>query len=101
MDTRSPNTHRTARCEVWLSWQNTGKGRGVENMSTKAKRILVLLNDPKHRNHMMNSLNNNTLDNGAAPLGNGEMILLKDMEEAQDQEHDQHMQDLKGGGRGE
>jgi hypothetical protein len=66
-------------------------------MSKKAKRILALLNDPKHRNHMLDSLNKSTLDDGAAPVSTGEMTILKDMDSL-DQEHDRHMQDLKGGG---
>jgi hypothetical protein len=33
----------------------------------------------------------------AAPLGKGEMTILKDMESL-DQEHDQYMEDLKSGG---
>jgi hypothetical protein len=72
----------------------TRKGGG--NMSKKAKRILARLNNPKHRNHMLDSLNKSTLDDGAAPVGNGEMTILKDMESL-DQQHEQHMQDLKGG----
>jgi len=36
----------------------------------------------------LDSLNKSTLDDGAAPLGNGEMTILKDMESL-DQEHDQ------------
>jgi hypothetical protein len=67
-------------------------------MSAKAKRILALLNDPKHRNRLVNGLNKSTLDDGAAPLGNGEMTILKDMESL-DQVHDQYMQDLKSGGQ--
>ena len=69
-------------------------------MSAKAKRIQALLNDPRHRKQLTDTLNNTTLDDGAAPLGNGEMTILKDME-CLDQEHDQYMQDLKGGGQGE
>lgn len=69
-------------------------------MSTKAKRILALLNDPRHRNRVVGSLNKSTLDDGAVPLGNGEMTILKDMESL-DEEHDQYMQDLKSGGQGE
>jgi hypothetical protein len=65
-------------------------------MSAKAKRILALLNDAKHRNRLLDAFNKSTLDEGAAPIGNGEMTILKDMESL-DQEHDQHMQDLKSG----
>jgi hypothetical protein len=79
-------------------WRNTGKGKDAKRrVSKKSRKISALFNDQKHRNHMMNSLNKNTLDDGAAPLGNGEMTLFKDMERG-DKEHDQHMQDLKGGG---
>jgi hypothetical protein len=46
----------------------------------------------------IDSLNKSTLDDAAAPKGNGEMTLLKDMESL-DQAHDRHMQDLKGGQR--
>ena len=66
-------------------------------MSNKAKRILALLNDPRHRKRLTDTLNMSTLDEGAAPLGNGEMTILKDMESL-DREHDQYIQDLKGGG---
>jgi hypothetical protein len=43
--------------------------------------------------------NKDTMD-GVAPVGNGEMTILKDME-ALDKEHDQYMQDLKSGGQSE
>jgi hypothetical protein len=66
-------------------------------MSSKAKRILALLNDPTHRNRPMEGFNKTALDDGAAPMGNGEMTILKDMESL-DQEHEQDMQDLKSGG---
>ena len=66
-------------------------------MSRKAKWILALLNDPRHRNRLLDSLNKSTLDEGAAPLGKGEMTILKDMESL-DNEHDQYMQELKSGG---
>jgi hypothetical protein len=69
-------------------------------MSAKATRILALLNDPRHRNRVVDTLNKSTLDDGAAPLGNGEMTILKDMESL-DREHGQYMQDLKSGGQGE
>jgi hypothetical protein len=68
----------------------------MANMSKKSRKILQFLKDPKHRNHMLDSLNRSTLDDGAAPVGNGEMTILKDMESL-DQEHEQHIQDLKGG----
>jgi hypothetical protein len=68
-------------------------------MSKKAKRVLALLSNPKHRKRMLDSLNKSTLDDAAAPMGTGEMTILKDMESL-DQAHDRHMQDLKGGGQG-
>jgi hypothetical protein len=68
-------------------------------MSRKARRILALLNDPRQKNRLLESLNRDTMD-AAAPLGKGEMTILKDMESL-DQEHDQHMQDLKSGGHSE
>jgi hypothetical protein len=74
--------------------------KGGDIVSAKAKRILALLNDPKHRNRLLDSLNKSTLDDGAAPLGKGEMTILKDMESL-DQQHDQYLQDLKSGGQGE
>jgi hypothetical protein len=66
-------------------------------MSSKAKRILALLNDPRHRKRLTETLNKSTLDDGAAPPGNGEMTILKDIE-GFDQEHDQYMEGLKSGG---
>lgn len=56
-------------------------------MSAKAKRILALLNDPRHRKRLTETLKQSTLDDGAAPLWNGEMTILKDMESL-DQEHE-------------
>jgi hypothetical protein len=69
-------------------------------MSRKARRILALLNDPRQRNRLMDSLNKSTLDEGAAPVGKGEMTILEDMDSL-DQEHDQYMQSLKSGGQSE
>jgi hypothetical protein len=83
-----------------MSGGRTQEWKEVNEMSKKSKRILELLNNPRHRNHMMGSLNKSALDDGAAPVGKGEMTILKDMGSL-DQEHGQHIQDLKGGGRGE
>lgn len=66
-------------------------------MSKKSKRILTLLNDPRQQKRLLEALNKDTMD-AAAPIGNGEMTILRDMESL-DQEHDQYLQDLKGGGR--
>jgi hypothetical protein len=65
-------------------------------MSRKARRILALLNDPRQKNRLLDALNKDTMD-AAAPLGKGEMTILRDMESL-DQEHEQYMQDLKSGG---
>lgn len=45
---------------------------------------------------LLGTLTKSTRDDGAAPTGNGEMTIFKDMESL-DQEHDQYMQDLKSG----
>jgi len=66
-------------------------------VSKKSKRILALLNDPGQKKRFLEALNRDTMD-AAAPVGNGEMTILKDMNELAD-EHEQHMQDLKGGSR--
>jgi hypothetical protein len=69
-------------------------------MSKKARRILALLNDPRQKNRLMEAFNRSTLDEGAAPVGKGEMTILKDMESL-DQQHDQYMQELKSGSQSE
>ncbi len=66
-------------------------------MSKKARRIIALLNDPRQKKRLLDSLNRDTMD-AAAPLGKGEMTILRDMESL-DQEHEQHMQELKGAGQ--
>ena len=48
------------------------------------------------RNRLTDTLNKSTRDEGAAPMGKGEMTILKDMD-ILDQEHEQYMQDLKSG----
>jgi hypothetical protein len=62
-------------------------------MSKKARRILALLNDPRQKKHLLESLNRDTMD-VAAPLGKGEMTILKESESL-DQERDKHIQDMK------
>ena len=64
-------------------------------MSAKSKRILALLNDPGQKKRLLEALNKDTMD-AAAPIGNGEMTILGDMESL-NREHEQYMQDLKGG----
>ncbi|HUN66350.1 MAG TPA: hypothetical protein VMW43_09635 [Bacteroidota bacterium] len=52
-------------------------------MSKKAKRILAKLNDKRLRDNILESLNRDTLDEGAEPVkGNDqEMEVLKEMNE--------------------
>jgi len=66
-------------------------------MSAKAKRILALLNDPRHKTRLMNILNKTTLDDGATPLGIDEMTILRNRESV-DKERDHSMHELKSGG---
>jgi hypothetical protein len=46
----------------------------------RRRRVLARLNDPRHREHLLDSLNKNTMD-AAAPVGGGsqEMKVLKEM----------------------
>ena len=62
-------------------------------MSRKAERILALLSDARQRSKLMESINKCNMDEGAAPIGNGEMTMLKDMESL-DREHDQHIENI-------
>ncbi len=59
-------------------------------MSKKSKRMLALLNTPKQRNRLLDSLNKSTLDEGAAPVGerDQEMKVLNEMNELQDFENE-------------
>ena len=78
---------------------NTGGGEegGERTMSAKAKRILAKLNDPRHRNRLLESMNKDTAPEGLPVSGgNQEMTILKNMESL-DRKHDQYMQDLKSG----
>jgi hypothetical protein len=58
-------------------------------MSAKARRILALLNNPRHRTRVLDSLNRSTLDD-VGPVGGekGEQF-LKELNEMQDLEGDQ------------
>lgn len=49
-----------------------GKRGGEGGMSKNAKRVLALLNEPKHTNRRLASLNESTLDDGAATVGKGD-----------------------------
>jgi hypothetical protein len=53
-----------------------------------------ILNNPRHRERLLESFNKSTLDDGAAPIGDGEMTILRDMESL-DQEHEQYMDSLR------
>jgi hypothetical protein len=53
----------------------------VKNMSPKARRILALLNDPRHRTRLLDSLNKSTLDDVGPVGGDQSMAVLKDMNE--------------------
>jgi hypothetical protein len=60
----------------------------------RRRRAIARLNDPRHRDRLLESFNKSTLDDGAAPIGNGQMTILKDIEDL-DQEHDQYMENLR------
>jgi len=64
-------------------------------VSKKSKRILALLNDPRHRNRLLETLNRETLDEGAPVSGGQDMTILKDMNSLE-REHDQYVENLKG-----
>jgi len=53
-------------------------------MSKKAKRILALLNDPKHRARVMSDVNRADQDEPAKVNGDQEMKVLKEMNELQE-----------------
>jgi hypothetical protein len=63
---------------------------GGQIMSRKARRIFALLNDPRQKRRLLESLNKSTLDEGAAPVAGGdpEMKVLKEMNELQELEND-------------
>ena len=65
-------------------------------MSAKAKRILALLNDPKHRARLMTGVNRADQDQ-PAQVGGGdqEMTILKEMNAFED-DHERFMDSLKG-----
>jgi uncharacterized protein YfeS len=60
----------------------------MKNISPKARRILALLNDPRHRTRLLDSLNKSTLDD-AGPVGGdkGEKF-LSELNEMADSERD-------------
>jgi hypothetical protein len=63
-------------------WSN--ERNGGELMSKKARRILALLNDPRHRTRLLDSLNRSTLDDVGPVGGDQEIKVLKEMNEMQD-----------------
>jgi hypothetical protein len=60
----------------------------VKNMSPKARRILALLNDPRHRSRLLDSLNKSTLDDVGPVGGDQEIKVLKELNDMQDLERD-------------
>ena len=57
-------------------------------MSNKAKRILALLNDPKHRNHLVGRVNLLDQDEPAQVGKDQEIKALSEMNELQEFEND-------------
>jgi hypothetical protein len=57
-------------------------------MSAKARRILALLNDPRHRTRLLDSLNRSTLDDVGPVGGDQEIKFLKELNEMADLERD-------------
>ena len=62
--------------------------KGDENMSPKARRILALLNDPRHRTRLLDSLNKSTLDDVGPVGGDKGEKFLSELNEMQDLERD-------------
>ena len=57
-------------------------------MSKKAKRILALLNDPRHKNRLLGEINQLDQDEPAQVGKDQEMKMLEEMNELQDFEND-------------
>jgi hypothetical protein len=64
------------------------KMNGGELMSAKARRILALLNDPRRRTRVLDSLNKSTLDDVGPVGGDQEIKVLKELNEMQDLQGD-------------
>ncbi len=64
-------------------------------MSKKAKRILALLNDPKHRARMMTGVNRADQDEPAQVGKDQEMKVLNEINAFED-DHERFMDSLKG-----
>jgi hypothetical protein len=58
-------------------------------MSAKARRILALLNDPRRRTRVLDSLNKSTLDDVGPLAGDEGEKFLSELNEMQDLERDQ------------
>ena len=58
-------------------------------MSAKARRILALLNDPRRRTRVLDSLNKSTLDDVGPFAGDEGEKFLSELNEMQDLERDQ------------
>jgi uncharacterized protein YfeS len=57
-------------------------------MSAKARRLLALLNDPRHRTRLLDSFNKSTLDDVGPIGGDQEIKVLKELNEMADLEGD-------------
>jgi len=57
-------------------------------MSKKSKRILALLNDPRHRNRLMGDVNLIDQDEPAQIGGDQEMKVLKEMNELEESQRE-------------
>jgi hypothetical protein len=62
--------------------------KGGENMSKKSRRILALLNEPKHRASLLTRINRADQDDTARVGGDQEMKVLTEMNELQEFEND-------------
>jgi hypothetical protein len=67
--------------------------KGNENMSSKARKILALLNDPRHRSRLLDSLNKSTLDDVGPVGGDQSMAVLNDMNEVE-VDHEEFLKSL-------
>jgi hypothetical protein len=65
--------------------ENTGekRGRRCMKMSAKAKRILALLNDPKHRTRLTSGINRADQDEPTHVGKDQEMTILKEINDLQ------------------
>ncbi len=60
----------------------------------RKRRALSRLSDPKHRTRLLDAFNKSTLDDGATPVGNSEMNVLKEMNDLE-QDHERYIDSLR------